>query len=166
MGNTIIRTSTLDDFARLREIFAIARVFMSDTGNLTQWTDGYPCDELIMNDIKSGDSFVIIHDDVVVATFVLRPGIDPTYNAIYEGAWLNEEPYATVHRIASSGEIKGVFHLAMQFAKQKYVNVRIDTHRDNMVMQNAIKKEGFKYCGIIYCWNGDERLAFQFSKNP
>ena len=24
-------------------------------------------------------------------------------------------------------------------------------------------KAGFEYCGIIHCWNGDERLAFQLT---
>lgn len=27
-----------------------------------------------------------------------------------------------------------------------------------------IEKEGYKYCGIIHCWSGDERVAFQFTK--
>ena len=26
---------------------------------------------------------------------------------------------------------------------------------------HAIKTVGFEYCGIILCWNGDERLTFQ-----
>lgn len=99
-----------------------------------------------------------------MATFVLRGGIDPTYNIIYEGKWLNNKPYATIHRIASTGEIKGIMHIAMQFALQQYDNIRIDTHHDNMVMQHLIEKEGFKYCGIIHCLSGDERVAFQFTK--
>lgn len=52
----------------------------------------------------------------------------------------------------------------MQFALLDYNNIRIDTHRDNHVMRNAIAKEGFAYCGIIHCWNGDERVAYQFRK--
>lgn len=77
-----------------------------------------------------------------MATFVLRGGIDPTYNIIYEGKWLNDKPYATIHRIASTGEIKGIMHIAMQFALQQYDNIRIDTHHDNMVMQHLIEKKG------------------------
>ena len=53
----------------------------------------------------------------------------------------------------------------MEFALHHYDTIRIDTHRDNKVMQNAIAKAGFEYCGIIHCWNGDERLAYQFGKN-
>ena len=30
-------------------------------------------------------------------------GKDPTYDVIDQGAWLNEEPYATIHRLVSSG---------------------------------------------------------------
>ena len=100
----------------------------------------------------------------VIATFVLRGGVDPTYDVIYEGRWLNDAPYATIHRIASDGTRKGILHLAMQFALLDYRNIRIDTHRDNQVMRNAIAKEGFVYCGIIHCWNGDERVAYQFRK--
>lgn len=163
MEKTIIRRSSLDDIPRLNEIFAIARKYMAETGNPNQWAENYPGEELLQKDIESGDSYVIIYDNRIVATFVLRGGIDPTYNVIYDGNWLNEEPYATIHRIASSGEIKGILHLAMQFALQSYRTIRIDTHRDNKVMQHAIGKEGFKYCGIIHCWNGDERLAYQFT---
>ena len=51
---------------------------------------------------------------------------------------------------------------------------RIDTHRDNKIMQHNILKHGFTYCGIIYLLSGDaldqrslatkgtqERLAYQ-----
>ena len=45
-----------------------------------------------------------------------------------------------------------------------YGNIRIDTHRDNLVMQHLLADEGFSYCGVIHCWSGDERLAFQLTK--
>lgn len=163
-NDAIIRKTTIADIPKLREIFAIARQFMANTGNPSQWVDGYPSDEQLTQDIESGDSYVVEKNEKVVATFVLRGGIDPTYNIIYEGKWLNDKPYATIHRIASTGEIKGIMHITMQFAQQQYDNIRIDTHRDNMVMQHLIEKEGFKYCGIIHCWSGDERVAFQFTK--
>lgn len=163
-NDTIIRKTTIADIPQLREIFDIARQFMANTGNPSQWVDGYPSDEQLTQDIENGDSYVVEKDEKVVATFVLRGGIDPTYNIIYEGKWLNDKPYATIHRIASTGEIKGIMHIAMQFTLQQYDNIRIDTHHDNMVMQHLIEKEGFKYCGIIHCWSGDERVAFQFTK--
>lgn len=159
-----IRKSTVEDLSRLQEIFARARAFMVATGNPNQWAEDYPSEELLLRDIASGDSYVCEVDGRVVATFVLRGGQDPTYDVIYGGAWLNDGPYATIHRIASSGEVKGVFSCAMQYALQQYDSIRIDTHRDNQVMQHAVLKAGFKYCGIIHCWNGSERLAYQYTE--
>ena len=162
MENLHIRKAVKSDTPRLKEVFAAARQFMVETGNPTQWTDGYPSDELLQADIDSGDCYTIANDgEHIVATFVLRPGDDPTYSTIYGGAWLSNRPYATIHRIASSGETKGIFATAMEFAMNRYNSIRIDTHRDNTVMQRAIVKAGFTYCGIIHCWNGSERLAYQ-----
>lgn len=159
-----IRPAILSDMPQMQEIFAIARQFMIASGNPNQWGDGYPSDEFLRRDIESGDSYVCMENGEIVATFLLRGGDDPTYARIKDGAWLNNEPYATIHRIAGNGKVKGVLHAAMELALQQYDNIRIDTHRDNLVMQRAVQKEGFRYCGIIYCWSGDERLAYQYTK--
>lgn len=165
--NLEIRKTRKEDIPRLKQIFATARQFMASNGNPDQWVPSYPSDEQLLNDINNGDSFVVISDSrQIVATFVLHAGIDPTYNTIYEGQWLNDAPYATIHRIASNGEVKGIFRLALQFALNRYDNIRIDTHHDNIVMRNAIMQNGFSYCGIIHCWNGDERMAYQYVKEP
>lgn len=162
-NNLFIRKSIVTDIPRMMEIFAIARRFMKETGNPNQWADNYPSEDLLKEDIQSGDSYVCISENNIVATFVLRGGKDPTYDIIYDGEWKNDLPYATIHRIASSREAKGIFNSVMGFTLQTYLSIRIDTHRDNKVMQQAILKSGFEYCGIIYCWNGDERLAYQFT---
>ena len=49
----------------------------------------------------------------------------------------------------------------MEAAAARTRNIRIDTHRDNRIMQHVLEKFGFTYCGIIYLLSGDERLAFQ-----
>lgn len=161
----IIRRARLEEIPQMQQIFAAARRFMARSGNPHQWAADYPSDQQLQSDIASGDSYVMLHEGRIVATFLLRGGIDPTYHIIYDGAWINDQPYATIHRIASSGEVKGIFHRVMQFALQQYNNIRIDTHRDNAVMQGALRKEGFVYCGIIHCWNGSERLAYHYCTN-
>lgn len=165
--NLEIRKTRKEDIPQIKQIFATARQFMASNGNPDQWAPTYPSDGQLLNDINNGDSFVVFSDSrQIVATFVLHAGIDPTYNTIYEGQWLNDAPYATIHRIASNGEVKGIFRLALQFALNRYDNIRIDTHHDNIVMRNAIMQNGFSYCGIIHCWNGDERMAYQYVKEP
>ncbi len=134
---------------------------MASNGNPDQWAPTYPSDEQLLNDINNGDSFVVISDSrQIVATFVLHAGIDPTYNTIYEGQWLNDAPYATIHRIASNGEVKGIFRLALQFALNRYDNIRIDTHHDNKRMHHIMAREGFEETAVIVLSaNGDERVA-------
>ena len=42
-------------------------------------------------------------------------------------------------------------------------NVRADTHKDNITMQNMLAKNGFVPCGIIHVENGSERIAYQYT---
>lgn len=162
-SGVVVRRSEVGDLPRLLEIFNLARRYMRSTGNLSQWDDSYPGEDLLRSDIESGDSYVCLLNGRIVGTFLLRGGDDPTYSTIYGGRWFNDLPYATLHRVASSGEARGLLHLAVAFALQRYSNLRIDTHRDNAPMRRAVEREGFRYCGIIRCWNGTDRLAFQYA---
>ena len=89
-------------------------------------------------------------------------GEDPAYLNIYEGDWKSSSSYATLHRIASSGKRSGVFKEAVNFVKNKYDHLRIDTYMDNKVMQHCILKEGFTYQGIISLEDGSPRLAYEW----
>ena len=105
---------------------------------------------------------VIEDGDKIVGYFAFLPSPEPTYARIYEGKWLDDMwPYHVVHRIASYPQAHGIFSSIMDFCFSHDPNIRIDTHRDNTIMQHNIAKHGFTYCGIIYLANGDERLAYQ-----
>lgn len=157
-----IRPTKYSDLPTVLQIYSTAREFMQCTGNLNQWVDGYPTQKLIEQDIELGQSFVLINDsDVIVGVFCFIIGEDPTYTKIYNGEWLNSEKYGTIHRIASAGIVKGVGEAFIRWSFTQINNVRVDTHRNNIVMQNLLTKLDFKYCGIIYLQNGAERLAYQ-----
>ena len=159
-----IRPSTHSDLPQLLQIYETARRFMQQTGNAGQWMDGYPKEELLISDIKQGHSYVCLNENNEIAgTFYYIVGEEPTYLNIYEGSWLNNDSYGVIHRIASSGKQKGIAETCINWCLEKCRNLRIDTHRDNKVMQNILQKLGFTYCGIIYLENGDERLAYQKS---
>lgn len=145
-------------------VFEQAKRFMRQHGNLRQWTGGYPSREIIRADMEAASSFVCLDDEgAIVGTFCFRYGAapEPTYAAIYDGAWLNDKPYGVIHRIASAGRVGGIFAAALDYCWHYVDNIRIDTHRDNRVMQELLVRHGFSRCGIIYLANGDERIAFQ-----
>ena len=98
----------------------------------------------------------------IVGYFAYIASPEPTYAKIYDGAWLEERsPYHVIHRIGSYPEVHGVFRAIMDWCFSRDGNIRIDTHRDNRIMQHNILKYGFTYCGIIYLLSGDDRLAYQ-----
>ncbi len=165
MALRIVKSSS-KDIKRLMEIYEAAIKFMRKCGNMHQWGNGYPSEEIILNDIKNGVSFSVIDDNNnIVGVFSMIPGEDPTYKVI-DGEWVDDElPYVTIHRIASDGSHKGVAKAAFNFAKRASDSVRIDTHEDNVVMRELVINNGFKYCGVIRLTSGDPRLAYQYFNN-
>ena len=148
------------------EIYAYARAFMAKTGNPNQWgPTNWPPADLIHEDIRNGNSYVCVNDDErVIGTFFFTQGkdIEPTYRAITDGAWLDDSVYGVVHRIASDGSEKGVGQFCLGWAFEQCGHLRIDTHTDNKVMQNLLKKLGFIRCGVIYVLEDDyPRYAFE-----
>ena len=156
-----IRPTTYADIDALLIIFSHARQQMASDGNPNQWGDGYPSREQLEEDIRRGVSNVIEQDGLVVATFVFIIGKDPTYDIIDDGAWLNDLPYGTIHRIASSGKEKEVFSTVLDWCTARCANIRIDTHEDNARMLHLIEKHGFTHCGIIYTRDFSPRIAYQ-----
>ena len=47
------RRATYQDIPRLMEIFHAARQIMRKSGNLNQWSDGYPSEEIVRSDIDN-----------------------------------------------------------------------------------------------------------------
>ena len=142
-------------------LIAEGRKKMVAEGNVNQWINGYPSRETIEEDIRLGNSYVVEEGGKLIATFVLMHGPDPTYAAIYRGAWLNDHPYCVIHRIASDENARGVMRKVLEYAFRQTDTIRIDTHEDNRTMQAVLTKYGFTRCGIIYLANGDPRVAFQ-----
>lgn len=158
-----IRKTDITELDILMDIFEQGKRIMRKDGNMKQWTDGYPAEAIIRKDIAQGNSYVCLDDEQrIVGTFAFIPGEDPTYAQIYNGAWTDDtRPYGTIHRLASTETSKGVAAACLQWCYRRLPNLRADTHRDNRILQHILLKHGFRYCGIIYLANGDERLAYQ-----
>lgn len=156
-----IRRTVMDDLDRVMEIYDDARSYMRVNGNPNQWGDGYPSIELIKKDISEEKSYVCVDKNQILGVFYYSIGLDSTYLNIYEGTWLSENSYSVVHRIASRSHKKGVASFCLNWCLNNWPNIRIDTHKDNIIMQKFLIKNGFIRCGIIYLEDGSERIAYQ-----
>lgn len=145
-----IRLSQTEDIPAIMAIYDVARQFMKDQGNPTQWDGAYPSAGLIEEEGQ------------LVGTFAFIIGEDPTYQVIEKGAWHFTEPYGTIHRIASNGQVRGLSRQVFDFCCQQIPYLRIDTHADNQTMQAAVLNYGFRECGIIHVADGSPRLAYDY----
>lgn len=133
--------------------------------DVDQWQDGYPTAEIIAEDISRGDSFVITEGNDILATAVICFSGEPTYKII-RGKWLNDEKYAVIHRLAVRKEARGtglakrLFAFAEQLCSEHNIgNIRVDTHRDNAIMQQLLHSLGYTLCGEITLTSGATRIA-------
>jgi len=166
--NRIIREAKPTDITDIMQVMEAAKRIMRSSGNMHQWGEGYPSEAVIFIDMEKHGGLVIEDEGRIVGYFAFLPFPEPTYSKIHNGEWLDDiQSYHVIHRIASYPEVHGIFSSIMDFCFLHEANIRIDTHRDNLIMQHNILKHGFTYCGIIYLANGDERLAYQkLSQEP
>lgn len=160
----MIRRANKEDIKFIMPIYEAAKEKMRSDGNMHQWSDSYPDEETLLCDIARGELYIAHDDNEIYGVFMLSFSGEDTYKEII-GAWLNDESYAVIHRIASLGKGKNLLKDAINFAFEKTNNIRIDTHEDNNIMRTLLKKLGFIYTGIIHLKNGDERRAYQLIKS-
>jgi hypothetical protein len=136
---------------------------MRSSGNPHQWGNNHPSEDQIRLDIDRGQSYLLLDGDVAIATWAFIPGPDASYTVISGGEWIdNVKPYYVIHRVASLSGYHGVMSDILDYCFALCSNIRIDTHRDNKIMQHCLQHAGFQYCGIIQLADGGgERLAYQ-----
>lgn len=154
-----IRKAREEDLPRILEIYAYARSFMAVNGNPNQWGNSHPAVSTLEDDIRNGDLYVVVNPGGIHGVFAFLLGEDPTYLKIFDGNWRLSTPYGTIHRIASDGS-GGILAAALAYARGVIDHIRMDTHADNHIMQQALIKAGFSRRGIIYIADGTPRIAY------
>lgn len=160
----MIRRANKNDLISIMPIYDAAKAKMRADCNMHKWSDTYPDEETLLADIARGELYLACEDDEIYGVFMLSFSGEETYKEI-QGAWLNDEPYAVIHRIASLGKGRNLLKDAIDFAFASTENIRIDTHEDNNIMRTLLNKLGFTYTGIIHLKSGDERRAYQLIKS-
>ena len=157
----MIRKATYEDIPALMEIFRKAREIMRASGNMNQWNDSYPSEDIVRKDIENGVCMVMSRNESIIGTMAFIPGPDPTYSVIYDGEWPDDGPYFVIHRIAVAEPGHDVARRFLDWGFTQTSCIRIDTHKDNVIMHHILRKYGFSRCGVILLANGDPREAYQ-----
>jgi GNAT superfamily N-acetyltransferase len=171
MSLVFIEQAKLSNLAEIMTIINSSKKFLKESGS-TQWQNGYPNDQDIKHDIEDGDGWILRVDGKTAGYAACIVGKDPTYQKI-DGEWANDtDPYATIHRVAISGDYRGqrlshqlMSNLLSVMRIEGIENFRIDTSFVNTRVQNLATKNGFEKRGII--WTNEpvdnERYAYELN---
>lgn len=161
------RRSKITELDKIVMLIEDAKIFLKNCG-VNQWQDGYPAKVDIANDIGENISYVLIDEKNIIGTASISFEKEITYDKIYEGNWISSDDYVVIHRVAIHNDFKrkGMFSVILKEAEKLALNkgvfsIKIDTHEDNIIMQNTLIKNGFKRCGIIYLEDGSKRIGFE-----
>lgn len=160
-----LRTATIDDVPEIWNIIQFAIAQRKADGS-DQWQYGYPNEQSILADINNQHGYVIEENGIILLYAAIIFGIDEAYNEI-EGAWLNDNDYVVLHRLAIAEIAKGrgiAMHLFKEvetLAQSKNVyNIRVDTNYDNIPMLKLMDRLHYIYCAEVQM-GGGTREAFQ-----
>lgn len=163
----LIRKATVKDLAAQKEIIAEGKATIKELG-INMWTGDYPGEEVLLEDIGKGNAYVYCQDGKVVAIFTLDFMVDPVYEKIENGAWLCDQPYSILRRLAVSGTMRGqnitgkiIQAIGIYSMAMGYPSLRLDTHPANVSMKRALEKNGFQYTGELntdQTWHAYEKV--------
>lgn len=155
------------DIKDIMNIIKQAQSYFKEQG-INQWQDNYPNIETIKNDVNSGASYILLKENNIIATAAVSFSGEKTYESIYDGKWLTNGAFAVIHRIAVDNNYKGL-GIASEIIKnveklslnKGIRSIKVDTHEENISMQNLLRKNEFSYCGVIYLEDRSKRIAFE-----
>ena len=162
-----LRLAFPNEVDTIMQVIEGAKKCLAEAGS-TQWQNGYPDADTIIEDIISGQAYVALEEGELLAYAAVTKSPEKAYEAIYDGNWEGRESeYLVFHRIAVASDVQGQ-GVAQTFLEGliegfDYLDFRSDTHAKNKAMQHIFEKLGFKQVGKVPV--DGERLAYQKIKS-
>lgn len=164
--NYKLERAKIEDLQEIILVVKSAKQYLKECA-VDQWQDGFPSKEQLTEDILLRESYKILINGEIAGFFLVDCCHEPEYSTIV-GKWLSNDDYATLHRTAIKKEYRGIglskimFDKVLQYAKEKNLkSMRVDTHKDNNVMNGLAKKHGFTFCGVVTLPSGAKRNAYE-----
>lgn len=151
----MIRRGTLADIKKCKSIAQACGNELRSLG-IDQWTEEYPSEEILIQDIEKNELFVLEIDQEVIGMIVLNEVQDPEY-AFIEWTPPKDSKNLVVHRLAVNPTFQGkgyaqqLMTFAEDFAKSNdYFSIRLDTFSQNKRNQKFYEQRGYKRKGETY----------------
>jgi ribosomal protein S18 acetylase RimI-like enzyme len=123
--------------------------------NVYQWDGDYPNRDVLREDLRQGNLYVIMKDGKVAAAVALDQHTPPEYDEI---SWRDRSgSYLVVHRLCVNPDFQGqgISKLLVKeienFAREKgYTSIRLDTQTANEKAMNLYESQGYEKRGEFY----------------
>ena len=143
------------DLDRILSIVSDARAVLKARG-IDQWQGEYPCAQDFIPDLEKQECYLILHGEEIAGVFSLSSEPAPEYDALTDGKWSSDGPYAVLHRVALSSKYRGsgisgyLLSCAEDLARTAgFASIRIDTHKKNRAMRNLLEENGYRFRGNV-----------------
>jgi ribosomal protein S18 acetylase RimI-like enzyme len=156
--NTEFRKAGLQDLEMVWKIFTDAILHMSEQ-NIPQWDEIYPNKDIILDDIKKQQMYLLIENGVLVSAVVLNEYQDEEYAAL---PWrYTDEKTAVIHRLCVSPSQqkrgwgkKTVLLAEGELIKKSYSCVRLDAFSLNPFALRLYESIGYEKAGEVHFRKG------------
>lgn len=124
--------------AEMKDVSAMLRIVKQAQEDLkemkvNQWQNGYPNEEVLKQDVRSGKAYVVCNEAQIAGMMVISESDESTYDSLDN--WQKEE-YIVIHRFAVARELQRqnvghclILHAAKIAESLNISALRIDTHK-------------------------------------
>ena len=156
--NFDFRIASQLDLPEVSQLFLKAMMEMNSQG-IHQWDAMYPNHDILMDDIKKQQMYLLTQDDTVVSVVVLNEEQDEQYRA---AKWNHPDgKIAVIHRLCvkSSEQGKSLGKKTVLLAEQElllqgYASVRLDAFSQNPFALKLYRSLGYQKTGEAFLRKG------------
>lgn len=149
------RPARPEDLEALELILRQARNYLK-RHRVDQWQGDYPDGTDLAAHIAAGDCYVLTYGGTAAAVFCLTTAPQANYEALTDGKWRCDGPYAAIHLTAVEARFRGsgladrMLAAAEDLARDMgMASLRVDTHRHNEPMKALLRRRGFQFRGHV-----------------
>jgi ribosomal protein S18 acetylase RimI-like enzyme len=149
-----ISKGQMQDLSDILEIISKCIKHMESQG-IYQWNEFYPSSDLIENDIKREDCYVLKANEKCIAYVAINEEQSPEYSQIN---WVTDgEKVLVIHRLSvhpesqGNGIAKKILKFIEEFATENhYSGIRLDAYSGNAKALTLYENFGYKKAGQFY----------------
>lgn len=149
-----IKKGTVSDADKLFQIYLAAKAEL-ERNSIFQWTDNYPTQSIIEDDLRKGYLFVLSHGNEIIGAINISEIQEAVYSSVN---WqFDDSKILVIHRLVvnpihqRNGYATKMMDFAEQYASDNgYTSIRLDAYSQNKKVIEFYKKRAYYIRGEVH----------------